>query len=907
MPDWKAEIARRLASLKLEPAREAEITEELAQHLEDRFQELVSGGEGEDRAQHTALSDLRDEDLLARGLRGVEQEAPEKAIVLGSSGGHNLLSSLWHDIRYGLRLLRQSWAFSLVTVIILALCIGANSAVLSVVNAAMVRPLPYPNPSRLFHLVATFPQASNPPQTNVDGTTWQLVRNRVSALQVSVYGSSSSGGVNMAVHNRGIFVRQGRVSAGFFGVLGIPPFIGHEFTAAEDRSGGPDAVILSYRLWQKYFAGDPHVLGRSILLIGAPYTVVGVMPHGFEWNNANCRCSAADLWTPLRPSTTGEGEGANYGVIARLRPGATLQEAEAQLALVTEEVHRRGGLSYGPDSHVRLGLVPLREAMTEDLSQPLRLLWIAVAGIFLLGCVNIGGMLLARASGRMSEFTTRMALGATPSRILRQILVESLMLGAGGGMAGLGVGYIGLGALQGVGRRAFPFLQYVNLDWRVVAATLVLTLLAAIGFGLFPAWHAARSDPRLAQTGSRTVAGRRRHFSLGAMVAAQVALAIALLMAAVLLLRAFLFLWNFPAGFNPDHAIAAQFSLQDARYATAKSVNHLFDTVIDRLNRTPGIESAAVGLSLPYQRALNSGFRFPGSTQGHTINETYVSPEYFAALGIPILWGRAFTDADGPQAARVAIVNESFARHYLKGRRALGAELVMGSGKRKVVGVADNVVGGNPGWGTLGPVSDYPVVYIPVAQTSGGFFRLVHVWFGPSWVVRSSLPVREAARDLTNAVHAADPLLPSPVVRSFNDLKTSALDQQRLLASLVDALAVLAMILAALGIYGLIANLVAERTREMGIRIALGSTPTRATWTVLAPGLRWVLFGAGAGALVTLGFNELLKSFLWGIRPSDPLTLITVPLIITAVALLACYFPARRATKVDPMVALRNE
>ncbi len=815
---------------------------------------------------------------------------------------------MWmQDLRYALRLLRQKWTFSLVTILILALCIGANSAVLSVVNAAMVRPLPYPQSSRLFHLVTLFPNDPNPYETSVDGITCQLVRDRVPAIKVAVYGGGFGGGVNMDVNGAGVFVRQGRVSAGFFRVLGIAPFIGREFTAAEDRAGGPNAVVLSYRLWQKYFDGDPHVFGRSILLLGAPYTVVGVMPKNFQWaGTGGCGCSGDDLWTPLRPSTTGEGSGSNYGVIARLRSGATLEEAETQLSLLTSAVRQRG--SYGPDSHVRLGLVPLRQAMTEDLSQPLRLLWIAVAGIFLLGCVNVGGMLLARASGRTGEFTTRMALGATPSRILRQLLMESLVLGAAGGIAGLGVGYIGLGALQGLGERAFPFLQYVDLDWRVVAATFLLTLLAAIAFGLFPAWHAARCDPRLAQTGSRTIAGRRRHFSLGAMVAAQVALAIALLMAAVLLLRAFLFLWNFPAGFNPDHVIAAQFSLQDARYATTKSVNHLFDTVIDRLDQTPGIESAAVALTLPYQRALNGGFRFAGETQDHMANEVYITAQYFSALRIPILQGRAFTDADGPDAERVAVVNESFVSHYLKGRPVLGTELGgTARGRMRIVGVVGNVAGGNPGWGNFAPVSDYPEIFIPAAQTSSQFLQVIHVWFSPSWVVRSALPVRDTARDLANAVHAADPLLPSPVIRSFNDLKTRALDQQRLLASLVDALAALAMILAALGIYGLIANLVAERTREMGIRIALGSTSARAAWTALAPGLRWVALGAIAGAGVTYAADKLLRGFLFGIRPGDPVSLLLVAAGFLVATALSSLIPAIRILKIHPADTLRAE
>ncbi len=809
---------------------------------------------------------------------------------------------MWiRDIRHALRLLRKSWAFSCVTILILALCIGANSAVLSIVDAAMVKSLPYPHAARLVHLVRIFPNDPNPFESSVDGTTWQLVRHHIPALQTAVYGGGFSGGVNMVVRGTGIFVRQGRVSAGFFRVLGVPPFIGRGFSGEEDRAGGPNAVVLSYRLWRNYFSGNPHVLGHSILLRGAPYTVVGVMPQRFEWG-AN-----ADLWTPLRPSTTGEGGGSNYGVIARLRQGATLQEAKTQLAQVTAEMRRRQGASNRHPSRMRLGIVPLQQVVTQNLTQPLRILWIAVAGIFLLGCVNIGGMLLARDSGRTSEFSTRLALGATPSRILRQLLLESLVLGLFGGAAGLGVGYAALGALRNLGHRAFPFLQYVSLDWSVVGATFLLTLIAAFAFGLLPAWHAARSDPRLTRTGSRTIAGRNRHLSLGVMVSTQVTVAIALLVAAVLLLRTFLFLWNFRPGFNPHHVVTAQFSLQDARYDTAKKVNRLFDTVLGQLRRTPGIQDAAVALTLPYQRALNAGFRMPGQTGFHMINEKYVTPEYFAALRIPMLRGRAFTRSDGSHARPVVIVNQAFAAHFFPHGGALGADISMGGAGRAIVGVAGNVVGGKTGLGNSGPVGDFPLAYIPAAQTDSGSMRLLHTWFSPSWVVRSLLPVRESARQLTDAVQSADPLLPPPEIRSFRELKTAALDQQRLLALLVDALAGLALVLAALGIYGLIANLVSERTRELGIRIALGSTTARAAWTALAPGLRWVAFGAAAGVLATYGLDSILKSFLWGVRTGDPLTLALVVLGFLIATAISSLIPAIRILKIHPAETLRAE
>jgi len=808
---------------------------------------------------------------------------------------------MWtHDIRFAVRLLRQNWGFSAIVILILALCIGANSAVLSIVNAALVRPLPYPDPKQLQHVVTVSPSNPSPVETTVDGTTWQLVRDHVPALQVAVYGSGPSSGVNVVVKNTGIFTRQGRVSSGFFGVLGIRPFIGREFSPEEDRANGPNAVILSHRLWLKYFGGDPRVLGTSILVVGASYTVVGVMPEQFEWGGDD------DLWTPLRPSTTGEGQGTNYGIIARLRPGATLEQGKVQMATATEEARRRS-LSLGSELRVRLELVPLQQAVTETVRRPLRILWLAVAGIFLLGCVNIGGMLVARVSGRSNEFSTRLALGATPQRIIVQVLLESIVLSLIGGVVGLGLGYLALSALRDLGRDAFPFLQFVDLDRSVVAATFFLMLLASVAFGLLPAWHAARSDQRFAQGGSRTVAGRGRHFSLGATVATQVTLAIALLMAATLLLRTFVFLWNLPAGFDSSGVLTGQFSLQDAHYGSTLTVTQLFDRVFAHLHETPGIEAVACALTLPYEQALNSGFRLPGEAQPNLTDETYVTPEYFDTLRIPVLEGRSFSASDGPDTPPVVIVNRAFADRYLKRQGLQGADITMGGVSRQVIGVVGNTAGGRPGWGNFAPIGDFPIVYIPARQIDSESMVLVHVWFSPSWIVRSRLPEHEVVQRLTDAIRSVDPLLPPPKFRSFRDLKVLALGEQRLLASLVDVLAGLAILLAALGIYGLATNLVLERTRELGIRIALGSTASRAAWTALTPGIRWVSLGAAAGSVITFSFERLLRSFLWGIRLNDPLTLLVVGLGFLAVTAISSLIPAVRVLRIHPADTLRAQ
>src|SRR5258706_2093234 len=401
---------------------------------------------------------------------------------------------LAHDLRYALRLIRQNWAFSLTVVIILSLCIGANTAVLSVVNAAMLRPLGYPEPERLAQLVMSFPAegAGNLSESHT-GTTWETVRDQASSIEAAVY-SGWTNGVNFTVGQSASYVKQQRVGAGFFHVLGVAPAIGREFTTTEDRAGGAPVVVWSHALWNRFFHSDPAVVGRSVLLRGEPYTVTGVMPREFRTS------VDADLWTPIKPSRTGgEGGGTNYEVIARLKPGVTWQQANSQLAVIGEELKKdKNRFQY--DTDARLQVVSLQEGMTNDLRKPLMLMWAAVAAVFVLGCVNIGGMLLARASGRAGEISTRLALGAPLSRIVRQLLVESVTLGLLGGAAGALVGWGALAALRNLGSSSFSFLATVEPDWRVLAATIVLTLIAGVGFGIMPAWQASRVDLRAAQS-----------------------------------------------------------------------------------------------------------------------------------------------------------------------------------------------------------------------------------------------------------------------------------------------------------------------------------------------------------------------------------------------------------------------
>lgn len=799
-----------------------------------------------------------------------------------------------HDFRYALRLIAKNWTFSIPVIVILALCVGANTAVLSVVDAAMVKALAYPQPERLVHVVSIYSHGE-PFETSVDGVTWELVRDRVPSLELAMYGEGFGDEVNMGVNGSGVLVHQGRVTAGFFHVLGVAPEMGREFSQDEDREGGPVAVMVSHSLWQKYLGGDRGVVGKTILLRGEPHTIIGVMPDGSQM------IDEGDVWTALRPSTKGEGSGSNYGMIARLKPGATMAEARAQLALLTDEVRARG--SYGKNSGVTIGVVPLRQAITSDLREPLKIVWIAVAAVFVLGCVNIGGMLLARASARTAEIATRYALGASAGRVIRQLLSESAMLGVFGGIAGIGVGWGGLAALRALGAQTFPFLRVAAIDWRVMLASFALTLAAGVAFGLMPAWQASRAGVRAS---SRTVAGRRRFVSMGVLVGGQVALAVPLLIAAGLLLRTFLFLWNQNPGFDPNHVLTARFSMQDARYQTGQKMTQYYDRVISRLHETPGIEAAAVALTLPYERALNTGFSLDGKDYLPT-NLVYVTPEYFRALKIPLLAGREFTPGDGPDAPKVAVVNQALVDRYMKDQAAAGRVIELGGKQVTIVGVAGSVMEKRAGWGNFGPIARVPTMFVPAAQVNNGLLTVVHTWFTPSWIVRTSLPDRETIAAIQDAARSADPLLPIAEFRSFNDLKAGSLREQRFLAALVDVLGGLAILLTALGIYGLIANLVSERTRELGIRMALGASAGDAVRVALRPGLLWVLAGAVMGGAAAMALERFLKSYLYGIGASDPVTLGLVGAGLLMATLIASMIPASRIVRLNPADTLRAE
>ena len=811
------------------------------------------------------------------------------------------LENLMRDLRYGGRVLRRNPGFAAVAIGTLALGIGANTAVFSVVDAVLLRPLPYPEPERLGAIAHYWrQQGEQGVETSQDGRTWELLRDHATYFDCAVFADWPTQ-VNFAAHGRVRYVAQQRVGAGFFRVLGVKPLYGREFTRDEDREGGPAIAVLSHGLWKSALNGDESVLQNTVMLRGAAYTVVGIMPPSFRTN------TMADVWTPLRASTSGEGGGANYGIAIRLRPGVAWAQAESQVNVIGAVRVKEWEKEIPAGASTWLGLVPLQRYLSEETEKPLVILWIAAGTVLLIGCVNLAGLLVAKGAGRTREIATRVALGGGRAIVFRQLLAESLLLAALGGIAGVGVGYVGMRGLEFLARDSFNLWQTVQLDVRVLLATGLVTLLACVLIGVYPAWQATRTDihTALAEGGGRSVAGGRSRWPRQVLVVAEVMLSVALLTGAGLLLRTFVYLRGLAPGLDSSGVVTATLSLQDARYQTSDEVNRLFDMTLERMHEMPGVEAAAVGLSLPYERGLNSGIKLPGGKFEMSVFD-YVTPEYFRALRIPLLRGRVFTAADGPRAGKVIIVNATFANKYLGRKNPVGMHVNEGRESLEIVGLVGDV----PVKGSLmgyAPLAAMPVIFMPAAQASDSLVRLVHVWFAPSWVVRTSAPARDAISGMQRAMESVEPLLPFSSFRDLGEVKSKTLGEQRLQATLMATMAALALLLAAIGIYGLIAHSVVERTRELGIRMAMGATTGQAISLVTLPGVALAAVGCALGCLLGWSAVDLMRHLIWGISPTDGATYIGVAGIFLTVAAAASLLPAWRITRLNPAITLRHE
>jgi predicted permease len=783
--------------------------------------------------------------------------------------------------------------FSIAIILTLGVCIGAVTAVFSIVDATLLRPLPFPEPERLGQLVIRSQyQGRNGLQSGQDGATWETFSRSSTSVEFAIYSGGFSN-LNFASDGKATYIRQQRIGAGFFRVFGILPEIGREFTVEEDVPNGPPVAILSHGLWQRVFGADPAVIGRTVTIAGLPYQIVGVASRRFESN--------AEVWTPLRPSRRGEGQGINYTMVGRLRPGVNWTQAETEMASLGLPLLQQRRLRTG--ATLEYGLMPLKEASANAIAGSLWMVLAATLLVLLIGCVNIAGLLIARGVSRGSEMATRMAIGANRGTIIRQLLSESLTLAIAGGVVGVVIGYFSLELMKSILPAAFSSLQAAQLDLRVLSAVAAVSMITSVMFGLLPAMQAGRVDIRTAQSG-RGVVGSGRTLLRRTLSTVQIAIAVAILIGAGLLIRSFRYLYHLEPGLDPTNVITASFSLVDARYSGETAARYLED-VLTKLRELPGIEAAAVAHSLPYERGMNTVFRRPGDSQdgqARLTNLSYVSPQFFEAFRIPLLKGRLFSDADGPNSTPVLVINEAFAKFHFGTEDPIGAEIQFGPETRQIVGIVGDVLQ-QAGWGQFGPMGRIPSGYYPAAQARG--FGLYAV--SPSWIVRTAGPPAGLQRQIEAAIESVDPLLPVATFRSLDDINLRSLGFQRFMATLLGIAAGLSLLLASVGTYAMISNSVADRTREFGIRLALGATFRQTILASAAPGLVCAAIGLGLGLVLTRFGTRFLQGMLYGVTPVDRVTYVAVAGGVLIVVGIASLIPALRILKLDPSQTLRQE
>jgi predicted permease len=819
------------------------------------------------------------------------------------------MTGLMMNLRYVFRQVCKNPGFAAISIVTLALGIGANTTIFSLLNAFLLRPLPYPEPDRLGVVIrhaegvspqtGQFVQDDDPTQ---DGKTWEEVRDQMPSVHAAVFGGTS--GVNFATGSGDAaeirYVRDMRVSAEYFNLLGISPLLGRSFTQEEDRPNGPNAVILSYALWQSAMHGQREVIGKAIMLKGEPYNVVGILPRDAK------PTGTADLWTPLKPHQSGECGGQNCEIILRLKRGASWQQAAAELSHI-----RKDWLDEARSEkfHGWFYISPLAGNLDNGMKDPVLLLMVAVGLILLIACTNLAGLTLVRIARRTPELATRLALGASRWTILRQLWAEALVIALLGAGVGLLLAFFTLSLLQGFLPDFMMPVGGLNIDVRVLAFTFAASVLASLLFGALPALQVRRLDLRSSiAAGSHTVVqGSSRLRQV--LVSGEVALTMVLLGGAGLLVRTLIHLETLPKGFDSTNVITGSVSLDDARYRNASAFQSLLERSIREMRKIPGVEDAAVGLSLPYERGLNDGVKIPdgkfaGKDWGSSM--AYITPGYFNVFRIPLLSGRGFTDSDTPDSLPVAVINVDFARDFFGEPFPLGRHVQTSEITYTVVGVVANVVK-KPGMGGDKPIATEPVLYLPATQTSQGLINVAHVWFEPSWIVRTRQPLAGTPHAMQQAMASVDSQLPFSGFHSMQEILAKSLTQQRIEVVLIVSLAGLALLLSAVGIYGLVSNLVVQRRREFGIRVAFGSSLREAIYDVGSDGMKAAFYGLILGVVAAPLLLRVLRSQLWGIHYYDTLTYVTVMATVVTIAALASLVPALRLAHLDPAETLRTE
>ena len=815
---------------------------------------------------------------------------------MGIERGANIIGDLAQDLHYGVRMLVKNPSFTIVAVLALALGIGANSAIFSVVNTVLLRPLPYKNPGRLVMLweEAThlgFPKNTPSPANFID---WRAQNTVFEAMAAMVERSFNLTGVGEPERFDGR-----RVSANLFDLLGVQPQLGRAFRAEEDKPGSR-VVILSNGLWQHRFGGDPRVIGQAVSLNGESYTVIGVMPGSFQFPTRRDQ-----LWVPLAFDAKEAASRGNHflEVIARMKPGVTLQQAQAEMSTIAARLAQQ----Y-PEENLRVGSVvtALQEQVVGDIKPALLVLLGAVGFVLLIACANVANLLLARAAARQKEIALRLALGAGRSRLTRQFLTESVLLAVIGGAVGLLLSIAGLRVLKTFIPDTISQAQAISIDAKVLVFTGLVALVTGIIFGLAPAMQVSHLDinDTLKEGGRDAAGGTRGNRIRALLVIGEIAVSFVLLMGAGLLINSFMHLRNLHPGFRANDLLTMKIPLSEVKYPDKERRSPFYAEVLRRVQALPGVQSAAVAGNLPLTYDGDSmpigieGRTDPPPDQRPDVILRVVGPGYFSTMGIPLVRGRDFREQDKADSARVVIVSEKTARHFWPGENPIGKRLKPGSTNRnipwiEIIGVVKDVRQNDF-------VSEPKMqMYMPYQQLNS---------FAPNaLVVRTNVEPLSLAGAVRNAIWAVDKDQPVSNLRSMDEIVSEAVARQRFSMLLLGIFAALAMVLAAVGIYGVMSYSIAQRTREIGLRIALGAQKSDVLKMILRQGLRFVAAGLAIGLAASFALTRVMASLLFGISATDPATFVSISLMLIAVALLASYIPAVRAMKIDPMLALRYQ
>ena len=811
------------------------------------------------------------------------------------------METLIQDVRYGIRMLRKSPGFTAVALVVLTVGIGANVAIFSVVNTVLLRPLPYHDPGRLVMLWESLPGIGYGQLGTSSGEYLDYRgRNRVFS-GIAGYKNDTA---NLTGSGQPEHIHITEATANLFSVLGVQPRIGRTYTAEEDRPGAGKVAVLSYGLWKRRFGADRNILGRVVDLDGQPYTVLGVMPASFQFPFSTLPYSEqAELWVPVAftPDEIAD-RVREFGTftVGRLKPGVSLQQAQEDVTRVAAEFQKQYPQVYSGNIYVKPAVSSLAADIVGKVRPMLLVLLGAVGFVLLIACANLANLLLARATGRAREMAVRAALGASHTRLLRQFLTESLLLAGAGGTLGLFAAFWLVRVLVAFGPEQVPRLLDVTIDPAVLAFAVVISVLTGILFGIAPAWRASGGElqPALKEASARAGTSREKLRLRNGLVVLETACSLLLLVGAGLLVNSFIRVLRVPPGFNPNGVLIARTQFDDTRYPKAELCGVAEKEIIARLRRLPGVESAGFVTNLPLADPRGIGFRIEGgpANEFHNADNALVSEDYFQAMGIPLLRGRGFREQDTASTPLVAVINQTLARTYFSGTDPIGKRLLWGDrAPFTIVGIAGDVK-----FSAL-DADVAPMIYMSNFQVSSGVSR--HAVF----VVRTSGDPASLASAASGTIWSVDKDLPVFGVTTMNEVLAASVAQRRFSMSLLGGFAVLALLMAAIGLYGVLSYSVSQRMHEMGLRMALGASARDLMRLVVGQGMRVVLAGIGAGLLASLGATRLLSGMLFGVSPLDPFTFVTVAGVLAASALLASIVPARRATRVDPIVALRYE